>query len=265
MATQQQQTDFINNMSPYAIQAGGQLGVSPNVILAQWAHESAWGTSNLAVNQNNYGGITSGGGYASYASPADFANSYTSLLQNNYPQALNTGSDATGFVYGLQQGGYFTDSLSNYGTGVIGNLGVINAADPSLNTGAIAQGYGPSIDVGSQPYDPSLPLGVPGSEYTPYGSNTLSGFNFNLPGSGLIAGATGLIPGASGLIPGASGTTVQLSPQTEGTIGNWIGGILDTMKNTAERWGLILVALVILFVALWHVMEPSSSPIRHIA
>ena len=105
--SQAQITTFYNEMGGLAEEAGAALGVDPSVILAQWANESAYGTSNLATKNNNFAGITQSGvegQWASYQSPTQFEQAYVSLIQKNFPKAENSGTNTQAFVTGLTQG-----------------------------------------------------------------------------------------------------------------------------------------------------------------
>jgi hypothetical protein len=125
---------FFNTWSPYANQVGASTGISPNTILAQWALESGYGSSNAAQNYN-LAGISPGGTLASYGSPDEFVSAYTGLLQNNFPGALNTGNDVSAFNNGLlngTNGSYYTSSPSDYLsnlTQIANSLGGVNVPD----------------------------------------------------------------------------------------------------------------------------------------
>jgi flagellar protein FlgJ len=138
-ATTSQRIGFVKSMEPYAQQAAGQLGVSPDAIIAQAALETGWGqhvpaasngTSSLNLFGIKAGSSWSGdsvnslttevvGGRAgltpqsfrSYSSVEQGVNDYVTLLQRNarYSQALGTGADVGAFASGLARGGYATD------------------------------------------------------------------------------------------------------------------------------------------------------------
>lgn len=113
--------DFINTYGGAAETAGKALGVDPKILLGQWGLETGWGKS-IIPGTNNLGNIKdfSGAGtaatdnmtgsrdkYRAYATPADFANDYASLIQRKYPGALGAGSDPAKFAAGLK--GYAED------------------------------------------------------------------------------------------------------------------------------------------------------------
>ncbi len=131
--------EFVRILYPHAVEAAGQLGVSPEVLLAQAALETGWGRRMIAGpdggNSHNLFGIKAdqrwGGArastmtlefdngvavrrkenfraYESYA--ASFAD-YVDFLRSGprYASALSHDGDTGRFVEGLQQAGYATD------------------------------------------------------------------------------------------------------------------------------------------------------------
>lgn len=100
--------EFAAYAGPYANQAASVLGIPASAILAQWALESGWGTSHLAREHNNLGGIkrvpeSAGGatpadpssGFAAYPSLAGFGSDYVRVLQiraHGYPAVLAAGA-----------------------------------------------------------------------------------------------------------------------------------------------------------------------------
>lgn len=101
--------DFFSRMAPYARQASLVLGIPSSVILAQWANESAYGTSSKAKNANNYGGIKKGRGaaanvgeyegHAKYPSISSFVDDYIRVMKlNYYNQVRAAGSPKETFI-----------------------------------------------------------------------------------------------------------------------------------------------------------------------
>lgn len=77
-------------MLPYARRAAAGAGLPVSVVLAQWAVETGWGGSKLAMQNNNLGGIEfrpglKAAGYQSYSADGRFAG-YNSVDQfvNDY-------------------------------------------------------------------------------------------------------------------------------------------------------------------------------------
>ena len=137
--TSQLQSDFVRRMLPAATEAGRQLGVDPQTLIAQAALETGWGTSLPARtdggSSHNLFGIKAGrnwqgdaaasptiefeGGVAArrverfraYDNADASVQDYVALLRDNprYAPALGTGTDAQAFANALQRGGYATD------------------------------------------------------------------------------------------------------------------------------------------------------------
>lgn len=112
---------FVAQHQGTAAAAGQQLGVDPNLLLAQWGLETGWGKSTVP-GTNNLGNIKdmSGGGvaatdnatgstdnYRQYPTPDAFAQDQASLLARKYPGVVGAGSDVTKFASGLH--GYAED------------------------------------------------------------------------------------------------------------------------------------------------------------
>lgn len=72
--------------------AASLTDIPKGVILAQWALESAWGTSDLAKRANNFSGIKSSskgkdfvsGAYAGYNTKESFARDYARVMKLSY-------------------------------------------------------------------------------------------------------------------------------------------------------------------------------------
>jgi flagellar protein FlgJ len=130
---------FVKSVEPLARQAGSQLGVSPDTLIAQAALETGWGqhvpVASSGASSFNLFGIKAGGGWSgdsvnspttevvngrasvapasfrSYGSLEQGVNDYVALLQRSsrYQQALGSGADVSAFANGLARGGYATD------------------------------------------------------------------------------------------------------------------------------------------------------------
>ena len=139
VASPKDQANFITDVWPAAQEAGQQLGVDPNNLIAQAALETNWGThvprDADGRSSNNLFGMKAGGQWSgravtaatqeyqdgtavnttgqfrAYASRTQSFRDYVSLLRSSprYAAALNTGNDAHAFASALQRGGYATD------------------------------------------------------------------------------------------------------------------------------------------------------------
>ncbi len=97
--------DWLESVEPEAKIAAGRLGLDPYVVLAQWAHETGWGGSNLARNHNNLAGVkkvqhskggayrADGAGHAGYPDRDGFVQDYIRVLRLPYYDEVR-GADA---------------------------------------------------------------------------------------------------------------------------------------------------------------------------
>lgn len=77
--------EFLATFLASAGAASRATGLDTSVILAQWADETAWGSSSAWVDGHNYAGVSPGGHIASYASPAAGLDAYIATM-NGSPQ-----------------------------------------------------------------------------------------------------------------------------------------------------------------------------------
>ena len=130
---------FVQQLWPHAEMAGAELGIAPEVLLAQSALETGWGRHVMAhgdgSSSHNLFGIKADARWAgrrvhvntleyvngvpeqqraafrSYGSPAESFADYVDFLQRNprYRDALAQAPNAEGYLRGLQAAGYATD------------------------------------------------------------------------------------------------------------------------------------------------------------
>lgn len=130
---------FVRRMWPHAQEAAQQLGVAPEALIAQAAHETGWGRSlprfadgrtshNLfgikadrswqgdrVVNSTSevFGGVTvrQKDGFRAYGSYAESFSDYVRFLKRNprYTEALTLVKDSAAYLRALQRAGYATD------------------------------------------------------------------------------------------------------------------------------------------------------------
>ncbi|MBS5519654.1 MAG: glucosaminidase domain-containing protein [Acidaminococcus intestini] len=91
------------------------------IVQAQLSHESAHGTSELARDYHNYGGIkdweSEGDEYRNFGSDEDFADYYAKYLSKYDVRGVR---DPRTFVHILKEGGYFEDDEETYASSVEG-------------------------------------------------------------------------------------------------------------------------------------------------
>lgn len=120
--------------------------IDPEWIYAQWRHESGNFTSQLSVENNNFGGLTQvepngeenkqpdgNNYYKVFDSPEDYANYYADYLCLYAEDGLSSVHTLNDFATVLKQGGYYDDTVENY-TNALNNM--ISMADPITAIGA---------------------------------------------------------------------------------------------------------------------------------
>ena len=142
--------DFIEGIWPYAEKAAKELGIKPEVLVAQSALETGWGQRGIKYSNgyqsHNLFGIKADGRwqgrtvsvntteyvdgvlkqqpakFRAYVSPEESFNDYVDFIKNSprYQQALNHGADSRSYIRSLQEAGYATDP--NYANKVMNIL-----------------------------------------------------------------------------------------------------------------------------------------------
>ena len=112
-----------------AQQINERLGatIDPEWIYAQWRHESGNFTSQLTIENNNFGGLTQvepngeenkqpdgSNYYMMFDSPEDYANYYANYLCLYEEDGLSSAQTIADFAHVLKHGGYYGDSEENY-------------------------------------------------------------------------------------------------------------------------------------------------------
>lgn len=108
---------YFEKMMPYAVKAEKETGIPAKVILAQWAHETAYGTSSLAQRANNHGGIKSNsrgrdyvsGIYAGYNSLDSFTRDYIRVMNLSYYDEVRGASTPNKTIVALGNSPYAED------------------------------------------------------------------------------------------------------------------------------------------------------------
>jgi flagellar protein FlgJ len=85
--------DYVVNYYGIAEKVGKAFGLNPLVILAQAAIESAWGTSNLAMNHNNFFGVTAYGSTNAYWKGGKYVSTSSGLPFRTYDTVADGFSD----------------------------------------------------------------------------------------------------------------------------------------------------------------------------
>lgn len=125
---------YVNEMLPYAMEASSATGINPHVIVAQWAHETGYGTSAVSRN-NNHGGIKyidgrspyqsgEANGHATFDSIEDFVKDYIRVVNLSYYDAVRSAAGVEATIQAFHKSPYATDP--NYGDKVLKHYGIVS-------------------------------------------------------------------------------------------------------------------------------------------
>ena len=133
-----------NNAITAASIIGNALGIAPSTIYGQFVAENGAGLTGPGAQNNNFANLSPGGQIASYSSPQAFANAYISTIANNFPNAINSGSNVNNFVAALENGTngvqYQTGSWGTYANNIAnGAAGYSNQNGQSTSNGQNSQ------------------------------------------------------------------------------------------------------------------------------
>lgn len=138
---------YITKYFPLAKTAANRYDINPVIILAQGALESGWGTSSLAVNANNFFGVTAGGKqnqywggktvktskgliFRKYDSPEQSFYDFARLIREAYTSAANKSNDFYAYARIIAYSKYISeqngDNRPAYMAGIIANAKFIN-------------------------------------------------------------------------------------------------------------------------------------------
>lgn len=238
---------FANFYAPVANSVAQQTGIDPNTILGQWGLETGWGKSvisgtnnlgNMKVPKGASGGVTatdnqtgSSDAYQAFPDANSFANAYTNLLTNNYPGALNTGTDANATAKALAAGGYASDphyasKLTAAAATVAQARGLAPTGPQSGSGGAQAATLPPAVANGA--------TNVANSGTAP----TNWGAALDAVGAGSPS-PTNLQPNDLGIVPmDQFNKAYGISPQTPAPATNSSGGaITSTLAGIGQGFG----------------------------
>lgn len=135
---------FVQQYLPYAQSVSANTGLPVDYVLAQSAEETGYGTSNAALNLNNFFGISPGGTLAGYPSVGAGFDAYSSLVNNRYPGAAQAGTSPLAIAQAFVAGGYNTAD-PGYAQKVSGIVPGIDAVLQKLGVGGGATGSAPGV------------------------------------------------------------------------------------------------------------------------
>jgi hypothetical protein len=240
---------FVATWTPAAQDAGAQLGIPWQWVLAQWGLESGYGQSvgtpaaaNLAAG-NPADLKASGGGWASFSSQPSFVQAYVAAMRADYGQAWSglSGAPSVGQVLGAPQAAgssyYGGQSAASYGHAVASSLRQLAAVTgmdvpvqlSAAQTAALAGG--------------ALPTTQPPGQWDPY--SLLPPSTPNL-GTGLRAPA-GEGQTVTGSVSGGSPSVPPASPPATG----WLGKLEAWVGHGAAVAGTVLLGVALLGLGLF--------------
>lgn len=138
--------DFLSDMKPHAVTVESLTDIPSEVILGQWALESAFGTSDLAKRANNYGGIKASskgkdfvsGAYAGYNSKDSFARDYARVMNLSYYEKVREAESIEDTINELGNSPYAEDpSYTGKLKKVVGDITGVDLANVGETLGGI--------------------------------------------------------------------------------------------------------------------------------
>lgn len=160
---------FFQNMLPYAKKASAELGIPSSVILAQWAHESAYGESYGAKHRLNFAGISNfigkpyswskaikveprpkseGSWYNVYANASDFTDDYVHVMNLKYYDKVRAAGKTPGIdddILQLAKSPFAADHYGGTGSNLMNIIKKFDLLKFDKNT-IFGQEFGPIID-----------------------------------------------------------------------------------------------------------------------
>jgi hypothetical protein len=156
MATRQEQLDFLRAAVVPAERVAARLGVPSNAVMAQWAMESGWGTSQLSKAANNFGGIKEWKGGPSVNMPTkeevngkkvsttanfkkftdinQYADEYGNFLSGKRYDKVRGQADPSNFINALANSGYATTNPREYSNSIIGAMKSVDRLLPEIQS-----------------------------------------------------------------------------------------------------------------------------------
>jgi peptidoglycan hydrolase FlgJ len=147
--------DFVTQFYPIAKAAGDAYNVDVKVILAQGAHESAWGGAYAALNRRNYFGILATGApnqywdgkksasrtnpklvFRIYKTPLDSFMDFARLISSKYKAAASVSQDSAKYAKAIAYSPYISetngDNRPAYEAAINSNVKFIETIYPHL-------------------------------------------------------------------------------------------------------------------------------------
>ena len=156
MASRQEQLDFLRSAVVPAERVAARLGVPSNAVMAQWAMESGWGTSQLSKTANNFGGIkewkngpsvnmptkeevngkkvSTTANFKKFTDINQYADEYGNFLSGKRYDKVRGQKDPIGFANALAASGYATTNPREYSSSIMGAMKSVDRLLPEIQT-----------------------------------------------------------------------------------------------------------------------------------
>ena len=249
MATRQEQLDFLRAAVVPAERVAARLGVPSNAVMAQWAMESGWGTSQLSKAANNFGGIKEWKGGPSVNMPTkeevngkkvsttanfkkftdinQYADEYGNFLSGKRYDKVRGQADPSNFINALANSGYATTNPREYSNSIIGTMKSVDRLLPEIKSSMPAGNRAANQPADATPgfsiKKESVQTGKPissnaGGGMSPFSENLMSSDSSMAGGSGssgldIMGSIAGLLEGFAGAgdSAGSNATNMMLA------------------------------------------------------
>jgi hypothetical protein len=173
MATRQEQIDFIKRAIVPAERVAARLGVPSNAVMAQWAMESGWGTSDLSRTANNFGGIkewkngpsvrmptkeevngkkvSTQANFKKFADINQYADEYGNFLSGDRYKNVRGQTDPAGFANALAASGYATTNPQEYSSSIMNAMKSVDRLIPEVKGAKPTTGQANTPPAGGMP------------------------------------------------------------------------------------------------------------------
>ena len=268
MASRQEQLDFLRSAVVPAERVAARLGVPSNAVMAQWAMESGWGTSQLSKTANNFGGIkewksgpsvnmptkeevngkkvSTTANFKKFTDINQYADEYGNFLSGKRYDKVRGQKDPIGFANALAASGYATTNPREYSSSIMGAMKSVDRLLPEIQTPkpsgnrAASQpeisAPGFSFKEGASKMDVPMNPNASSTNQTSLGGDMMSSSN---PSKGALMGKStegGASMGAGlDVLGGIAGLLAGFAGAGDSAGSNAANGMLDDYANSLNK------------------------------
>ncbi len=250
---------FVAQWTAPAQQAGAQLGLPWQWVLAQWGLESGYGSAAPStpaaanLQNNNPADLGGPGAWQSFPTPASFVSAYVSTIRQDYGSSW-AGLSGTGLGIGQVLGAGQASGRSYYG-----------AQTPASYGSALASSLQQLVQITGQDLPVSLTaaeaaaLGTAAPTAQPAGTN--NPFSILPPSAPNLSGGFQAVPSYGQTVAGSvAGGTAGTSAAPVGT--GWVSRLETWIGHGAALAGTIALGVVLLVVGLLLVARASAGDLE---